>query len=137
MIEIINAKGHKNIRAKHKTTLEITKENHLTPRGDCIVGISADKGMLELSDEFKKKLRNENSILEIEIECCGIKEKIIAYGNSKLILEHPTDMVVRKSDFICNRTLAVKADKAACDLDRKLVENLRNGKDIIVKLRIR
>jgi len=29
--------GHENIRSNHKKTIEITKESHLTPRGDCIV----------------------------------------------------------------------------------------------------
>jgi hypothetical protein len=33
---------------------------------------------------------------------------------------------VRKSDYICGRTLAIRADKAAKDLSRKLVEELRN-----------
>ncbi|MBM4400405.1 MAG: DUF371 domain-containing protein, partial [Crenarchaeota archaeon] len=44
----------------------------------------------------------------------------------QLTLSHPTDMVIRKSDYVCNRTLAVHADKAAQDLSRELVEKLRN-----------
>jgi len=43
-----------------------------------------------------------------------------------LILTHPTDMVIRKSDYICNRTLAIRADKSANDLPRELVEKLKN-----------
>jgi hypothetical protein len=35
-------------------------------------------------------------------------------------------MVVRKSDYVCNRTLAVHADKAAQDLPKALVEKLKN-----------
>jgi hypothetical protein len=34
-------------------------------------------------------------------------------------------MVVRKSSYIDNRTLAVNADKAACDLSRELVKKLQ------------
>jgi hypothetical protein len=37
-------------------------------------------------------------------------------------------MVVRKSSYIDDRTLAVNADKAAADLPRKLVEKLQNPK---------
>ena len=35
-------------------------------------------------------------------------------------------MVVRKSDYVGSRTLAVHADKAACDLSRDLIEKLKN-----------
>jgi hypothetical protein len=38
------------------------------------------------------------------------------------------DLVVRKSDFICNRTLAIRADKAAKDFSRNLVKKLQNPK---------
>ena len=37
-------------------------------------------------------------------------------------------MVIRKSDYVCERTLAVGADKAANDLSRALVEKLKNPK---------
>ena len=60
------------------------------------------------------------------IEADNVKEVVSAFGSPKLILSHPTDMVVRKSSYVCDRTLAVKADKAAWDLSRKLVEKLRN-----------
>jgi len=43
-------------------------------------------------------------------------------------LTHPTDMIIRKSNYICSRTLAIQAGKAACDLSRKLVEKLKNPK---------
>jgi hypothetical protein len=35
-------------------------------------------------------------------------------------------MVVRKSSYVCARTLAVKADKAAADLSRDIVQKLRD-----------
>jgi hypothetical protein len=37
-------------------------------------------------------------------------------------------MVVRKSSYVDDRTLAISADKAAADLSRELVEKLRNPK---------
>lgn len=137
MEEIIYAKGHSNVRARHKTTLEVTKETHLTPRGDCIMAVAADKGMNELSEEFKTKLRDDKAILEILVECNGIKEKITAHGSAKLMLKHPTDLVVRKSDYIDERTLAIKADKAAIDLNRKLVEELKKCNSVKVTLMLR
>ncbi len=124
--EVITAYGHENIQATHKSTLEITKEKWLTKRGDCIVATSADKGLTELSERFRGSLRRENSKLTILIEAGGVKDFINAYGSPLLVFTHLTDMVVRKSSYICDRTLAIRADKAACDLSRQLVEKLKN-----------
>ena len=126
--EIILAFGHNSIQAIHKSTLEITKEAELSKRGDCIIAVSANKSMTDLSSKFKKNLRKENAKITMLIEAGDIVEVVNALGSSRLILAHRTDMVVRKSSYICNRTLAIQADKAACDLSRKLVEKLKNPK---------
>ncbi|MBM3309266.1 MAG: DUF371 domain-containing protein [Candidatus Altiarchaeales archaeon] len=135
MEEVIHARGHFNVRSRHETTFEVTRETHLTPRGDCIIAVAADKGMDDLSEEFKKKLRDDNATLEITVECNGIQEKVIAHGSRQLILKHPTDMVVRKSEFIDGRTLAIKASKSAKEFNRKLVGELK--KDVVVKVTLR
>ena len=124
--EEVIASGHENIEAKHPTTLEITKEKRLSRRGDCIIAVSADTSLVDLSDEFKESLRKPNAKLTLTIEADGITEQINAHGSPNLILTHPSDMVVRKSSYIDGRTLAVGADKAASDLSRELVEKLRN-----------
>jgi len=136
--ETILAFGHTNIQATHKSTLEITKEAKLSKRGDCIIAVSANKSMTDLSSEFKENLRKENAKITILIEAEDTVEAVNALGSSRLILTHPTDMVVRKSNYICNRTLAIQADKAACDLSRDLVKRLRNPKQKVkVKLTVR
>jgi len=127
--ETFLACGHENIQASHKTTFEITKESWLSKKGNCIIAVSADKAMTDFSSEFKKILRRDNTRITIYIEAGGTAEVINAFGSSRLILTHPTDMVVRKSDYICNRTLAVRANKAACDLSRSLVKNLLDPKE--------
>jgi hypothetical protein len=126
--EDIIAHGHENIRSTNKTTFEITKENYLTKRGDCIVAVDATKGAADLSQQFKKVVRNEDAQITIEIEADGEKETVKAWGSLGLTLTHSTDLVVRKSSFVCNRTLAIRADKAACDFSRSLVEKLQNPK---------
>ncbi|CAB3287180.1 conserved protein of unknown function [Methanocaldococcus lauensis] len=132
---IIKAKGHKNISANHKTTLEITKENYLTPTGHCIIGIEADKSMLDFREEFKEKLRNAKKII-VEIEVEGIKDTIIGEGHKDLILNHPTDIVIRKSNYICPRTLMINANKSAKDINREIVKKLKEGKELIFKIKI-
>ncbi len=124
--EIITAYGHENIQATHKTTLEITKDKHLTKNGDCIIAVAANKSLADLSPKFKEKLRRNNAILTIRIEAEGVIEEIKASGSSHLILTHPTEIVVRKSDYISNRTLAIRADKTSYDLSKRLVDKLKN-----------
>lgn len=127
-VEKILAYGHPNIRATHKSTLEITKEGSLSEKGDCIIAVSASKGLTELSRKWRECLRKENSKLTLLIETGGVSDIVTAYGTPLLVLEHPTDIVVRKSSYICSRTLAIRADKAACDLSRELVNKLRDSK---------
>jgi len=126
--ETIFAYGHENIQATHRSTFEITKDVRLSNKGDCVVAVSADKSMADLSPEFKKNLRKENARVIILIETKEETEVVNAFGSPRLILTHPTDIVVRKSSYICSRTLVIQADKAACDLSRKLVQKLRNPK---------
>jgi len=136
---VIFGYGHENILATHKTTLEFTKDTHLSKKGDCIVTVAADKGLADLSAEFKEKLRKSHAKLTLTIEAGGIIEQVNAHGSPQLILNHPIDMVIRKSDYVCNRTLAVHADKAAQDLSRDLVEKLKNPKQkvkITLKVRV-
>lgn len=124
--ETIIAFGHKNVRATHRATFEFTKDPHLSRTGDCIIAVNADKSLLELNEIFKEKLRASNARLIITIEVDGIIEHVNAYGTPNLTLTHPSDMVVRKSNHVDSRTLAIRADKAAKDLSRQVVEKLQN-----------
>jgi hypothetical protein len=126
--EVIFGYGHENIQATHRTTLEFTKDKHLSKKGDCVVTVAADKALADLSAEFKENLRKPHAKLTILIEFDGFIEQVNAHGSPRLILTHPTDMVIRKSDYGCNRTLAIHADKAAQDLPRDFVEKLKNPK---------
>jgi len=126
--EIVLGYGHVNILATHKTTLEFTKETKLSKMGDCIVTVGTDKAVADLNEEFKNSLANDSARITILFEVGQISEKIQAYGSSRLTLAHGKDIVIRKSDYVCSRTLAVHADKAANDLDRSLVEKLKDPK---------
>lgn len=138
-VEVVRARGHPNIRATHPTTFEITREAHLTPRGDCIIAVRADKAARDLSTAFKRAARREEALIRITIEVPsrGLREVVLARGHPALPLEHPTDMVVRRSGFICPRTIAIRANKAARDLSRSLIKALRDpGTEVIVRLEV-
>lgn len=124
--EYILAFGHENIQALHPSTLMFTKEKHLSKTGDCVVAVSSTKSVADLSQPFKDRLKKPGSKLTILIEAGGITQHITAYGSPRLILTHPTDIVIRKSDYISDRTAAIRADKSANDLPRKFVEKLKN-----------
>lgn len=124
--EVIFGHGHENIIATHKTTLEFTKEPHLSKKGDCIIAVAANKALADLNPTFKATLRKPNAKLTVLIEAGGISATVQAYGAQQLSLAHSTDAVVRKSDYVCSRTLGIRADKAAIDLPRPLVEKLKN-----------
>ena len=132
IVEVIHARGHENILSTNRTTFEITKDTHLTKQGDCIIAVNADKAADDLSQEFKEAIRQKNAKLIITIKADTENETVKASGSPQLPLTHPTDLVVRKSNYICNRTLAIEADKAAKDFSKKFIEKLQNPKQRVL-----
>lgn len=132
--ELVRFHGHPEVRATHRNTIEFTRNDLLTPRGDCIVGVRAERALAGLSEEFKQALRATVRITFI-IEIDGASFSFRAMGDPRLKLASPTDMVIRKSDYICERTLAIKSEAAAIDIPRAMITLLRNG-DAEGKLRM-
>jgi hypothetical protein len=125
--ELIFGYGHENIQASHHSTVEFTKDKHLSKNGDCILVVAVDKGLSDLSCEFKEALRKPNAKLTVKIEADNVSDEVHAKGSHQLTLTNPLEMVLRKSDFASDRTLGIHADKAAKDLSRELVEKLKNS----------
>ena len=122
----IEFSGHKTIRSTHTRTIEITKESHLTPQGDCIIGVNATSSCADLPLELKQKIKNPDSKISFVIKVNEYEFRVTGRGNDNLILTHAEDIVIRKSDFVCPRTLAIKCDKASDLLPREMVSALRN-----------
>jgi hypothetical protein len=120
------AEGHPNILATHATTIEFTKDRELTHRGNCIVAVEADFSLQQLQKflNFKK--------IRIIIAVAGEKEVITAVPNHSF--SSSREIVIRRSDFASDRTFAIKADKAAIDIDRKLVNALKNRAKASIKV---
>ncbi len=123
--ERVTAFGHPLISATHPTTLEITKEKEITEKADCIIGVSADKSLSDFGLKFKRAVRNPNTIIKLKIEVNGKTEVVTGHGHPNLTYESKIHIVSRKSSYICKRTLMIHADKAAKDLNRLLVKELR------------
>ena len=130
----IKAKGHENVLSLHKSTFEITKDNDLSLSGDCIIGLDIDKSMEDFPEEFKEKLANDDTKVIVELKTPNASDTIEGYGHHDLTLSHPTDIVCRKSTFVCSRTLMIKSNKAAIDLNRDLIKDLANGEPMEVNI---
>ncbi|MGQ9542952.1 MAG: DUF371 domain-containing protein [Candidatus Bathyarchaeia archaeon] len=124
--EEIEAWGHPNITAKHKTTFELTKEESVTTRGDCILAVKASKAAAELSTEFKRLASRDSTRIIFLIEVNDIVEVAVGRGNVMLTFRDGVDIVARRSNYICDRTIMVKSNKAAKDFSRVMVEHLRD-----------
>ena len=107
-------------------TFEITKDSQLSKRGDCVIGVSANKAASDLLSAFKQACRNEDAKITVRLEAAGIVDTIQGLGNRNLTLSHPTEIVGRKSLYTSERTIMVGADKAALDLDRALIAVLKS-----------
>jgi hypothetical protein len=132
--EIIRCRGHPLVLGTHPTTFEVTCENHLTKNGNCIIGIAADRGCAGLSPEFKSVLAHDDAILITRLECGGVVAHVRSRGSSQFLLNHPTDLVWRKSTFVCGRTIGIRSDHVAATLNTDLVRNLKEGEEMTVTL---
>lgn len=84
-----------------------------------------------MSSKFKETARCEKARITVIIEVDNVKEVVRARGSARLTFTQPKDVVVRRSSYVCGRTLAVRADKAARDLSRKLVEKLQSAEQTV------
>ncbi len=118
--------GHPNVQSLHAKTIEITKEEHMTLRGDCIIGVRADKACAGLDEALKHKLRSNSAIVRIEVIVGTESFLITGVGDERLNLLSPHDIVIRKTNFVCPRTMSVRCDKASLELPRKMVKMLQD-----------
>lgn len=126
-LEKITAEGHENILCNHPTTIEITKDNYLTKRGDCIMGINSSKSCFDLNYTFKEIIRKGQKV-DVLLKLNNLSDYFCGYGDPNLTLKDNRDIVFRKSDYICNRTLLINCTKAAQDLNRNLINQLKKSK---------
>lgn len=132
--EIIRCRGHPLVLGTHPTTFEVTCGDHLTRNGNCIIGIGAEKGCAGLSPSFRSVLAHDDAILVTRFVCNGIVAEVRSCGSSQFTLDHPEDMVWRKSPFVCGRTIGIRSDRVALTLPRELILALGQGKEMVVIL---
>jgi hypothetical protein len=132
--EIIHCRGHPLVSGTHPTTFEVTVEPHLTSTGNCIIGIAADKGCAGLSSAFRLVLSHDDARLLTRLRCGETEVEIHSQGSSQFTLDHPSDMVWRRSKFVCRRTIGILSDHVAATLPDELIKNLVAEKKMVVTL---
>jgi len=115
---IFHAFGHKNILAKHKTTIEFTHEKDLTLRGDCILGVKANYSLIEI------KKQGFHGRMCIMLNVGELTDTIEATYNPSF--NNPEEMVIRTSEYTDQRTFATNATKAGKDIDRNIIKKLQD-----------
>ncbi len=106
--------------------MEITRESRLTPGGDCIVGVRASCGCGGIPKELRARMRDPRSNVRLSITVGRHVFVIRGSGHGDLEISHPDDIVMRKSGFVCPRTLAVRCDAGSDAMPRSMVRLLQN-----------
>lgn len=136
MREVIRARGHEHVAATHESTFEVTTDDWLTPAGDCIVGIEADRAPADFDDDFVAACRDPETAIILTLETADASQQVRARGHPDLTFESDRSAVVRTSTYVDDRTVAVGAEAAAADLGRDLVAALAEGADLALTLAV-
>nr|WP_313685284.1 DUF371 domain-containing protein [Halobellus sp. DFY28] len=141
MREVVHARGHENVSAEHGSTFEITTDDWLTPAGDCILAVEADRAPAAFADAFVDACRNRDATIRATLTATTDEgdthtATIVGRGHPGLSFENERSHVGRTSDYVDDRTILVDADAAAADLDRDLVDALAAGADLRVELAV-
>jgi len=116
----------------------VTREEHLTERGDCVVAVGAEASLAVLPPEMKEAARSRDAAISLTLEVSGESFTVTGRGDPALTYASELDVVARRSWYVCGRTLMVEADGASVDVPRSIVRLLRNqGAQVKVTLRVR
>ena len=137
MEERVRAVGHENVSARHGSTFEVTTDDYLTPAGDCILGIGADRAPADFDPTFVAACQAADATIALTLEVGDATQTVTGRGDPALTFESERSLVGRTSDYVDERTVVVGADAAAADFDRTMVEALAAGRDLVLTLSVR
>jgi hypothetical protein len=136
-VETVSGRGHEHVAATHGSTFEVTTDDWLTPAGDCIVGVAADRAPASFDPAFVDACRDADATVRVVLRADGHEWRTRASGHPDLTFASARSLVVRTSDYVDDRTVAVDADDAAAAVDRDLVAALADGAALSVELRVK
>ena len=128
---IFHAYGHPAILSTHPSTLEITTTHELTRRGDCVVAVKSSGAVRNLPEDLKRVLSSSRGRARLALRVGPFEFTLEGRGDPRLTFSHDTDLVVRKSAFISDRTLMIHADKSSIDIPRDMVRLLQDANNSV------
>ena len=135
--EVVRARGHENVSAGHASTFEVTTDDYLTPAGDCILGVEAERAPADFDPEFVAACRSRDATITAAFEADGHRETVVGRGDPELTFESDRSMVGRTSDYVDDRTVLLGAAFAAEGFDRDIVAALaERGAELTVTLTV-
>ncbi|WP_207587431.1 DUF371 domain-containing protein [Halomontanus rarus] len=134
--EVVHARGHEHVSADHASTFEVTTDDYLTPAGDCILAIDADRAPADFDSEFVDACRDETATITVTFEADGHEETVSGRGDPDLEFTNERSAVGRTSDYVDDRTIVVGSEFAAEGFDRELVDALADGTDVTVTISV-
>ncbi|KAB1189045.1 MULTISPECIES: DUF371 domain-containing protein [Haloferax] len=131
MKETIRARGHEHVSAEHASTFEVTSDDWLTPAGDCILAIEADRTPADFDDEFVEACQSHDATITVTVSVDTgertFEQSVRGRGHPDLTFDGDRSIVFRTSDYVDDRTGMVGAEHAADGFDDKLVSALAVG----------
>ncbi|RKD94820.1 DUF371 domain-containing protein [Halopiger aswanensis] len=134
--EVIHARGHENVSAEHASTFEVTTDDYLTPAGDCILAIEADRAPADFDPDFAEACRDREATITFEIEADGHRDSVTGRGDPDLEFTNERSAVGRTSEYVDDRTIMNGAEFAAEGFDRDLVAALADGAEATVTITV-
>lgn len=136
MEERVRAVGHEHVAATHASTFEVTTDDYLTPAGDCILAIEADRAPADFDEAFVAACRDSGASIEATLQVGESSETVAGRGHEALTFASERSCVGRTSDYVDDRTVMVGADAASGDLPRALVDSLADGAPLELVIRV-
>lgn len=132
----LTGRGHPEVRAAHRSTLEVTTENYLTSSGDCIIAVDMDGAPASFDPVFVAACRDASARIRARIKVDQHALTVEGWGDPELRCSSETSAVIRTSEYIDDRTVMTRADTAAADLPRDLVACLVDGAPLELTLSV-
>jgi hypothetical protein len=88
-------------------------------------------GARDLPEALRVALARSDTLARVVFGVGRFDFEIHGKGDPRLILSHPTDLVIRRSGFVSDRTLMIHADNSAIDLPRGMVRLLQDPSNTV------
>ncbi len=88
--------------------------------------MKSSSAVQDLTLDLKRVLSSSSGRGQLRLQVGPFEFTVEGKGDPRLTFSHETDLVVRKSGFISDRTLMIHANKSSMDIPRDMVRLLQD-----------